>query len=1158
MRLTLLCLYLCTALSLSAQLDQPHPRPEADAPAWVQLLYAETPNIHAIQEAYDDHYRTHPFVENDHTRYYKRWAILARPYADAEGDVIMPTRLSFMAETDRRRQLRSSEEGSRSLVWSYAGPDIHYTARYSDGDAFVPVSDHANIYSIDRSLSDPNILFCGGETGGIYRTEDQGMHWEHVTHNYNINTVRALSIHPNNPDIVIASAEGELWKTADGGVTWNIMGDAVFQAIYITAYDILFNPTNPEIVYAACEQGFFRSTDGGNNWTEILDHFCMSVAVKPDDANVVYTIQYDPVTQIPYFKKSVDQGATFTTYTDGWFTVPAADMGKIESLGGRIAVTNADPDRVYVLLVGTSDADATLQLRGTIGVFVSTNAGETWTHPHGLIGMPYDTDTHPNLMDFDGESSDYNQIYYNTTLAASHLDPDNILIGGLNLWKSEDGAVSYQPVGGYIGYLPYYHPDNQETLIYQTSPTTEEIWMATDGGVNYTTDWVESSESRCQGLRGSNFWGFDQGWQEDMLVGGRYHNGNGGWHEQYPYGEFIALGGGEAATGYVKPSDDNQCMFSDIGGRTLPEEIDAITGTSGFSDAPNESYWYNSSSRIQFDWNYYNHAYMGKDHKIWKSTDGASSFTELHTFGTNANNKILWVEQSRVDPQVIYCTQNIGAANCYLWRSGDGGITWDSKPLPQAKRDLLFTLSGNDADELWIAYTYGPNGSKIYHSTDGGDTWTNITTTTLNDQKPAALVHQFGTDGGVYVIMREAMCYYRTNTYVDWIAHGDDLPLVLDALKAIPFYKDSKLRVASWNIGIWEAPLFEPSALVADFSAEKPYFYCAGETVKFVDRSTASSTATYSWSFPGGTPAASTEKNPVITYFADGIYDATLTITDGASTSTITKSAIVRSLAPSTLPLAESFESGAYAEGWHAGPTGGWPIADGVSGYATGTHSIWFNNYWIDLQGGNVDQYSARYNMDGVTDASLQFDVAYAPYGGIYVDSLAVYVSTDCGNTLEQVYYAGGNDLATAPAYTADIFYPEAEEWRTETIDLSAYLGSEDITLVFRNIGYWGQALYVDNIQIEATLLEVEDAQPGLQFSISPNPSRGIFYMEITSETNIQEDLMIVNTLGETVYNTGLSLTPGKHLVSFDLSTYSNGVYAIYLGGTQRLLYKME
>lgn len=164
------------------------------------------------------------------------------------------------------------------------------------------------------------------------------------------------------------------------------------------------------------------------------------------------------------------------------------------------------------------------------------------------------------------------------------------------------------------------------------------------------------------------------------------------------------------------------------------------------------------------------------------------------------------------------------------------------------------------------------------------------------------------------------------------------------------------------------------------------------------------------------------KKNPTVSYPTGGSFDVTLTITDGASVESVTKTAIVSSLPESVLPLTENFETGSFASGWHGGETGGWAIADFASAYAIGENSMFFNNYYTDLQGGAVDEISAKYNMDDVTTATLNFDVAYRPYGGIYMDTLQILVSTDCGATKTQLFYAGGDDLATGPGYTADVF----------------------------------------------------------------------------------------------------------------------------------------
>lgn len=62
---------------------------------------------------------------------------------------------------------------------------------------------------------------------------------------------------------------------------------------------------------------------------------------------------------------------------------------------------------------------------------------------------------------------------------------------------------------------------------------------------------------------------------------------------------------------------------------------------------------------------------------------------------------------------------------------------------------------------------------------------------------------------------------------------------------------------------------------------------CAGMTVAFTDLST-SNTITWAWSFPGGTPATSSEQNPVVTYNTPGVYDVTLSAINPAGTSTVT------------------------------------------------------------------------------------------------------------------------------------------------------------------------------------------------------------------------------------------------------------------------------
>jgi PKD repeat protein len=67
-----------------------------------------------------------------------------------------------------------------------------------------------------------------------------------------------------------------------------------------------------------------------------------------------------------------------------------------------------------------------------------------------------------------------------------------------------------------------------------------------------------------------------------------------------------------------------------------------------------------------------------------------------------------------------------------------------------------------------------------------------------------------------------------------------------------------------------------------------PTTLCSGQTVSYFDISTNTPTS-WSWSFPGGTPATSTLQNPVVTYSVVGTYGATLTATNAYGSNTFTQ-----------------------------------------------------------------------------------------------------------------------------------------------------------------------------------------------------------------------------------------------------------------------------
>ncbi len=1119
-----------------------HGRNASDLPDWAVLMYGEDPDVRAVEDAYTEWFRTHPFDKTIHTQHYKFWVNKVRDEVDETGRV----RLMRTADRQAREQkLRESRGGGPG--WTWAGPDIHY----DEGGAGVDVAKHCNVYTIDRSLTDPNTLFCGTESGGVYKSTDHAQTWTYVTKDHIIGSVSALRIHPTDPNTVLMSAEDEFWRTTDGGTTWNVIGDAAFQNLDISAWEFAYDPSDPNTILAPSTLGMYRSTDSGDSWTPVLTEECMTIQHKPDDPAIWYTIQFEPSLGHSRFYKSTDHGLTWSLRDSGWYAPPTGEVGDYNIEGGRLAVTVADNNRIYAVLVGYEQPGASITTNGWVGTWVSADAGETWSNPQGLIGAPY-TEDHPNLMNFNGDDGDYTQIHYNTCIIASQVDPDRVLIGGLNLWRSNDGCATYESVGGYIGPVERTHPDMQELRVFPDGQGGEDVWIGCDGGVYLSNDLVESHDARCRGLEAINLWGYDQGWNDDVRVGGRYHNGNMGYHEDYPANEYFSLGGGEAPTGYVNYSDQRKTYFSDINGKVMPENFNVDPPSLPMSFDPNESYYNCSSSRIAFDHRYYNVAWSGKDNKLYRSTDGGSSFSEFRAFGTSAGSQVLWIEQSYADPRVFVVQQETGN-NGRLWRTMDDGLTWEQLTLPSTSRDMYFTLGSQNAGDIWITYTNRPNGEKVFHSTDGGENWTNITTAALDEEKPWAIAHQYGTDGGVYLGLLNGRVLYRNNTMVDWEEFSDGLPASTQPLRLVPFYRDGKIRLACWNLGVWERDVYEPSTLQAGFAAEFGTFFCPGDSIHFVDHSVCSGSATYAWSFPGGTPSSSAEKYPTVVYDAPGTYDVSLTVTDNGNTATATSSAFISEAQASGSDMIENFESGAFLSEWRFHTSDGdpslWSVSDEASAYGTGSYSMRFDNYYNDLAGGRDEVWLGKLSGDAPVGPVITFDVAYARYNEDLHDTLAVLLSYDCGVSWTELFLKGGEELATAPDLE-DYFVPAADQWRNEFIQVGSWdpMGM-DVIIAFQDRGYYGNVLRVDNINIETVFFSVDEYQKPTTLTLFPNPANDALNVQVAGLKDGDGMLRVLDATGRVVMTSSVPARTGNWTGALNVETLASGAYTLAIGG---------
>ncbi len=262
--------------------------------------------------------------------------------------------------------------------------------------------------------------------------------------------------------------------------------------------------------------------------------------------------------------------------------------------------------------------------------------------------------------------------------------------------------------------------------------------------------------------------------------------------------------------------------------------------------------------------------------------------------------------------------------------------------------------------------------------------------------------------------------------------------------------------------GITNPPIagFTPSATVI----------CAGQTVTFTN--TTINATSYSWNFgAGASPSTSTAANPTVTYNTLGTYTATLTATNAFGNDVETQTNIINVLDGTgiSLPISEGFTTATFPPtNWslintNNSPTT-WVRSATVGNAPTAGNSMVFDNF--NYNDGDDDQVRLPgVNLSGYSSSQLQFDVAYAPYNATSFDGLEVLVSTNCGSTWTSVYMKSNTTLATAAATTAS-FVPTTTQWRTETVNLTPYIGNSKVIVSFKNLSGYGNNLYVDNINL--------------------------------------------------------------------------------------------
>lgn len=734
--------------------------------------------------------------------------------------------------------------------------------------------------------TDNNTFWIGTPSGGLWKTSDGGTTWITLTDQNAVLGVSDIAIpadYETSNTLYIATGDrdgGSVWslgggassdnnsigvlKSIDGGATWNATGLTYAVSQNKKIGRLLINPDNPAILLAGTSNGISKSTNGGVTWTSVYSgSYIIDMEFKPGDPATIYASSQEYWGNAEILK-SVDGGDTWDV-SKSFF---ATDY-RIE-----IAVTPHDANYIYAIVANRNS--------GLSGIFKSIDSGATFSQ---LING---NDTNRSFLGYysDGSGENNGQGSYDLSIAVSPTNKNMVIIGGINSWKSIDAGVTWNICNMWTSHTSYNFSDapvahaDKHVHAYRTDGT---LFEGNDGGIYISTDngttWVDKSNS----LMISQMYrlGVSQT-DANVTITGLQDNGS-----KLFYGTtWYDVTGGDGMECIVDHTDVNTQYATYVNGaiyRTTNLWNSSVTISDNINDETKGAW----VTPYIMDPNNNSTLYVGYA-DVWKTMDKGSTFTKISTINTADLLRSMAIAPSNPDYLYVADFNNI-------WKTTNGGASWTeiTGTLPILTNKITYiAVKSTDENTLWVTMG-GYNTQRVFESTDGGNTWTNISAglpnlpvmSIVQNKLSESVNHLYvGTDVGVY---------FKKGTD-NWQLFSTGLPNVvvteLDIYYNNLVPENSKLRAATFGRGLWESDLFafEVSPPVADFTVTDSAIQ-QGQTVTFTDLSEKGPTS-WSWSFPGGVPASSTEQNPVVNYPDAGNFNVELSVSNSGGSHTIIKS----------------------------------------------------------------------------------------------------------------------------------------------------------------------------------------------------------------------------------------------------------------------------
>ncbi len=557
-----------------------------------------------------------------------------------------------------------------------------------------PAGMSGRVTAIDAVVDDPNTIYAGTASGGLWKTESGGTSWKPVFDDQKVASIGAISIYQKNPDIIwVGTGEGNprnsqssgygVYRSLDGGNNWECMGLEETRNIH----RVIVHPDNPRVVYVGAqgvawgeseERGVYKTTDGGQTWEKILyvneNTGVADMVMDPGNPNKLLVALWE-MRRWPWYFESGGSGSGLYVSFDGGdsFEERTAKDGLPKGNLGRmgLAIAASNPDIIYAFVESKKNA-----------LYKSMDGGFTWKRidPKGNFG---------------------NRPFYYADIYVDPKNENRVYSIHSYVTKSEDGGNSFSMfVPAYVGTTGI-HPDHHAWWIHPEN--SDYMIEGNDGGMAITRDRGETWRF-VENLPVAQFYHINVDNEVPYNVYGGMQD-NGSWRGpayvfraggiRNAYWEELFFGDGFDVVSI--PGDGRYGYAMSQGGNVA--RFDVLTGNQKFIQPVHPE-----GEFLRFNWN----AAIAQDPFDEDGIYFGSQF--LHKSSDRGENwTLISPDLTTNDPDKQKALES-------------GGLTYDATQAENYTTIISIAPSPLEEDVVWV----GTDDGNLQLTRDGGKNWTNL------------------------------------------------------------------------------------------------------------------------------------------------------------------------------------------------------------------------------------------------------------------------------------------------------------------------------------------------------------------------------------------------------------------------------------------------